>query len=60
MIWYRDVRTGACIRTMPAHSDPVTAVSFNRDGSMIVSSGYDGLVRLWDTSTGQCLTTLVG
>ena len=38
-----DVKTGKCIRTLPAHSDPVSAVHFNRDGSLIVSSSYDGL-----------------
>ena len=31
------------MRTLPAHSDPVSAVHFNRDGSLIVSSSYDGL-----------------
>ena len=27
-IW--DVRTGKCLKTLPAHSDPVSAVHFNR------------------------------
>ena len=40
-VW--DVKTGKCLRTLPAHSDPVSAVHFNRDGSLIVSSSYDGL-----------------
>ena len=40
-IW--DVKTGKCLKTLPAHSDPVTAVTFNRDGCLIVSSSYDGL-----------------
>ncbi|EPY87915.1 WD repeat-containing protein 5 [Camelus ferus] len=64
-IW--DVKTGKCLKTLPAHSDPVSAavvrkqpdcrlrhqvrvnvlpvllVHFNRDGSLIVSSSYDGL-----------------
>jgi COMPASS component SWD3 len=56
-IW--DVRTGKCLKTLPAHSDPVTAVHFNRDGSLIVSSSYDGLCRIWDTASGQCLKTLI-
>uniref|UniRef100_A0A8D0LBK4 WD repeat domain 5B n=1 Tax=Sphenodon punctatus TaxID=8508 RepID=A0A8D0LBK4_SPHPU len=38
-IW--DVKTGKCLKTLPAHSDPVSAVHFNRDGSLIVSSSYD-------------------
>ncbi|KFM66112.1 WD repeat-containing protein 5, partial [Stegodyphus mimosarum] len=56
-IW--DVKTGKCLKTLPAHSDPVSAVHFNRDGSLIVSSSYDGLCRIWDTASGQCLKTLI-
>ena len=37
----------------------VSAVHFNRDGSLIVSSSYDGLCRIWDTASGQCLKTLI-
>ena len=36
-------QTGKCLKTLPAHSDPVSAVHFNRDGTLIVSSSYDGL-----------------
>jgi COMPASS component SWD3 len=50
---------GKCLKTLPAHSDPVSAVHFNRDGSLIVSSSYDGLCRIWDTASGQCLKTLI-
>ena len=57
-IW--DVKTGKCLKTLPAHSDPVSAVDFNRDGTLIVSSSYDGLCRIWDTASGQCLKTLIG
>ncbi|KAI8848328.1 WD domain protein [Chytridium lagenaria] len=53
------VRDRKCIRTLPAHSDPVCSVCFNRDGTLIVSCSYDGLIRIWDTSTGQCLKTLI-
>ncbi len=44
---------------IPAHSDPVTAVDFNRDGTLIVSSSYDGLCRIWDAQSGACLKTLI-
>lgn len=30
------------MRTLPAHSDPVSAVQFNRDGTIIVSGSWDG------------------
>lgn len=44
---------------IPVHSDPVTSVDFNRDGTLIVTSSYDGLCRIWDASTGACLKTLI-
>lgn len=47
------------MQVLPAHSDPVTAVDFNRDGTLIVSSSYDGLCRIWDSNSGQCLKTLI-
>ena len=47
------------LQTLPAHSDPVTAVDFNRDGTLIVSSSYDGLCRIWYSNSGQCLKTLI-
>lgn len=33
---------GTCMRVLPAHSDPVSAVQFNRDGTIIVSGSWDG------------------
>jgi len=35
---------GKCLKTLPAHSDPVSSVCFNRDGTLIVSCSYDGLM----------------
>lgn len=32
------------MRVLPAHSDPVTAVMFNYDGSLLASAAMDGLV----------------
>ena len=54
-----DIRSGRVMRSLPAHSDPVGGVDFVRDGTLIVSCAGDGLIRIWDTSTGQCLRTLV-
>lgn len=54
-----DVRSGRVMRSLPAHSDPVGGVDFTRDGTMVVSCAGDGLIRIWDAGTGQCLRTLV-
>ncbi|GAB7360975.1 hypothetical protein MBLNU230_g0958t1 [Neophaeotheca triangularis] len=54
-----DVRTARVMRSLPAHSDPVSGVDFVRDGTLVASCSSDGLIRIWDTGTGQCLKTLV-
>eukprot|EP00522_Entomoneis_paludosa_P015092 CAMPEP_0172461080 /NCGR_PEP_ID=MMETSP1065-20121228/39363_1 /TAXON_ID=265537 /ORGANISM="Amphiprora paludosa, Strain CCMP125" /LENGTH=477 /DNA_ID=CAMNT_0013216291 /DNA_START=165 /DNA_END=1598 /DNA_ORIENTATION=+ len=53
-----DIRSGDCVSTLPAHSDPVTSVSFNRDGTVVCTGSHDGLIRLWDVATGECLKTI--
>lgn len=35
---------GKSLKVLPAHSDPVTAVAFNHDGTLIVSCAMDGLM----------------
>src|SRR5262249_29666967 len=35
-------------------------MSLSPDGAVVATSGYDGMVRLWDTSTGRLLRVLVG
>jgi COMPASS component SWD3 len=37
-------RTAKSLKVLPAHSDPVTSVSFNHDGTLIVSCAMDGLM----------------
>lgn len=34
---------------LPAHSDPVTAVNFDSDGTLIVSCSMDGLMCVSDS-----------
>ncbi|KAJ7293287.1 WD40 repeat-containing protein [Mycena rebaudengoi] len=41
------------LKVLPAHSDPVTSVSFNHDGTL------HRLIPEWDADSGQCLKTLV-
>jgi COMPASS component SWD3 len=53
-----DIRSGECVSTLPAHSDPVTAVAFNRDGTCVASASHDGLIRIWDVGTSECLKTI--
>lgn len=32
------------MKTLQAHSDPVTSVAYNPDGTMLVTASYDGLM----------------
>lgn len=41
-IW--DLKRGKCLRVLPAHADPVAAVGFSGDGSVLCSAGHDGLL----------------
>jgi len=39
-----DVRTSRVMRSLPAHSDPVSGVDFVRDGTLVASCSSDGLM----------------
>lgn len=54
-----DVRSARVMSSLPAHSDPVGGIDVVWDGTLIASCASDGLIRIWDTGTGQCLRTLV-
>ncbi len=46
--------------TLKGHSDWVTSISYSPDGKQIASAGLDGTVKLWNTQTGQFLSSLRG
>jgi WD40 repeat protein len=43
-----------------AHSGAVTAVAYSGDGSLLLTAGTDGLVKLWDPATGKLRKELKG
>lgn len=39
-----DVRAGRLMRSLPAHSDPVSGIDFSQDSTLVVSCSTDGLM----------------
>jgi WD40 repeat protein len=39
------------------HTNRVWCITFSRDGQLVASGSMDHTVKIWDTSTGECLTT---
>ena len=46
--------------TLEGHTDSVTSVAFNHDGTKIVSGSEDKTIRVWNVDTGECILTLKG
>ena len=45
---------------LTGHTDTISAMEFNGDGTILATGGMDGCVRLWKVETGQCLHVLTG
>ncbi len=45
-------------RTYSGHGAAVRCINFNADGTRFLSGGFDRFLRLWDTETGQCISTV--
>ena len=53
------MKTGKLTATLRGHMDAVRDVAFLPDGSRIISSSGDGTLRIWDTSSGEWVATLL-
>jgi WD40 repeat protein len=49
-LWEPDTRT--VVRNFVGHSDLISSITFSADGKTILSTSWDGSIRLWDVSTG--------
>jgi WD40 repeat protein len=52
-----DLKTGQIVRTFKGHENSIRCLAFHPDGRL-VSGGWDGTLRLWDTRHGQEKRTL--
>lgn len=58
-IW--DLRQRRCIYTVPAHTNLVSTVHFERDnGRYLLTASYDGTCKIWTHPTWTPLRTLEG
>ena len=55
-----DAATGEELRILTGHRSSVSSVSFNPDGTRIVSGSEDNTIKVWDADTGEELRTLKG
>jgi WD40 repeat protein len=53
ILW--DLRTGASIRKLRRHTEPVTGIAFSGCGTFLASSSKDGAICLWEVATGKLL-----
>ena len=50
---------GAVAHKLSGHADWVYSVAFSSDGKTLASGSWDGEVRLWSTSDGKPLRTII-
>lgn len=55
-----DAATAKFLFRLEAHTAPVAAVAWSRNGETLASACADKAVRLWDAGSGKLLHTLVG
>jgi len=58
-LYFWDVRQNKVIQKILAHPEPITGLDISFDSTMVVTSAYDGYVRLWDTFRSACIKTMV-
>jgi WD40 repeat protein len=53
-----DLRKESTPRALRGHGAHIHDSGWSRDGRVYVTSGYDGIVRVWDTAAGRQLAAI--
>jgi WD40 repeat protein len=56
----RDGVTGTAVRAFEGHEGDVTGVAFGHRGTLVATTGDDGVARVWDSATAEELHALRG
>ena len=48
------------IRALTSHNYSVYSVAWSPDGKQIASGSDDGTIKIWDSQSGDCQSTLTG
>ena len=60
-VWLLDANTDEHNGTaLIGHTEGISSLDFNRDGSILASGSYDRTIRLWNVDTGDLRETLEG
>ena len=59
-VWLWDLETGEVIRTFEGHGHIVNEVRFHPSGLYLISSSWDGTIRVWNPVTGQEVRQFTG
>ncbi|KAF9597358.1 hypothetical protein IFM89_017261 [Coptis chinensis] len=51
---------GDWAKELPGHRDSVTSLAFSSDGKLLASGVFDGLIQVWDITSGSLKCTLEG
>lgn len=52
--------TSALLHSLQGHQGEVTRVLFNPQGDKIITTGMDGIARIWDVESGRNIGLLEG
>ena len=54
---WNNTKPGSCIKTFLAHSTGLRYISITNDDKLLISSGNDSILKIWEIKTGKYITT---